>query len=100
MFDGCLEFGADDEEDATGCSGPSAGSPAETVLPRFDMGGGEGDCGRSRIALVDSLRLAIFLSEGGGGNIRSSSSGDVPDDLGIWTGCGLNEATTWSVFDV
>lgn len=31
-------------------------------------GGGDGDCGCvSRIALVDSLLRAIFLSEGGGG---------------------------------
>lgn len=30
-------------------------------------GGGEGEAGRSLIALVDSLLRAIFLSDGGGG---------------------------------
>jgi hypothetical protein len=55
------------------------------------MGGGDGDCGRSLIALVDSLLRAIFLSEGGGGRCLSSSGG-VSDELGSWTGCGLNVA--------
>lgn len=43
-FDGCRVNGAEDDEDpaAVGCC-PSVVSPAETVLPRFDAGGGDGD---------------------------------------------------------
>lgn len=59
----------------------------------MDKGGGEGDCGRSLIALVDSLRRAILRSEGGGGKCLSSSGG-VFDELVSWTGCGLNVANS------
>lgn len=50
-----------------------------------------GDCGCSRVALVDSLLRAIFLSDGGGGRYLSSSGG-VSDELASRTGCGLNVA--------
>jgi len=60
------------------------------------MGGGEGDCGLSRIALVESLLRAIFLSDGGGGRYLSSSGG-VSDELASCTGCGLNVARLISV---
>jgi hypothetical protein len=70
----------------------------------LDKGGGEGDCGRSRIARVDSLLRAIFLSDGGGGKCRSSSGG-VSDEWASWTGCGLNVAsfisvTSWSIVNM
>jgi hypothetical protein len=65
------------------------------VFWRLEVGGGEGDwCWRSLIARVDDLRRAILRSLGGGGRWiwfwSWSSSGGVSDDLGSWTGCGLN----------
>lgn len=75
-------LGADEDADADADVDAESAAPAP-ALSRLDegMGGESGD--RSRTARVDSLRRAIFFSEGGGGREMSmSSSGGVSAELG------------------
>jgi hypothetical protein len=65
---------------------PSAGPRGGLTFCRLVGGGGEGEAGRSLIALVDSLLRAIFLSDGGGGICTRSSSGVSDEFSCIGTG--------------
>jgi hypothetical protein len=71
---------------SSGGDRPCACSWGGLTFCRFVGGGGEGEAGRSLIALVDSLLRAIFLSDGGGGICTRSSSGVSDEFSCIGTG--------------